>query len=312
MGNDGSKCRDSPKGSDGSRPREGRKEVLHHIGSTERLRDHQSTGVPIQLNSPIKLLTLGESAKCLDIGRRAKPSAAAGHESWSTKLFFERADGPSTGEVKSSHQVKLISEDGTKCLDIGQGGGAHSEADHCSWATLFSVRSLDGTSQLRYGTPVGVFSTHDPSIRLDISNTSNDRAHNSWATQFQIAPASSGSLPTQIGLGSIPNLQNEIEFKAISDNKVARSQDCWLHCPWLLTALPMLLTTQWLLTALLNAAGCPWLLTAVPTTADLTAHAAYCPWLPTALPAAADPSSSLVCRNESDPRSFDWIAKLHD
>ena len=128
--------------------------------------------------------------RCLDMGRGKRPHNSPNHDSWATRLVLWRIDGPSSGPVDMSHTVKLISQDGHKCLDIGRGGGTYSDAGHNSWATVFSCRPLDGSTQIRYGVPLAFFSGPSADCRrLDIGCASSGHQHDSWATKFNLVPS---------------------------------------------------------------------------------------------------------------------------
>lgn len=123
-----------------------------------------------------------ERDMCLDIGTGKKPNNAAGHQSWATRLCFERVDGPSDGAVRAHHVVKIVSTERHKCLDLGN---SCANSRHSSWATNFFIRSLSNNDEIRYGEPVGIF-TAEQGKRVDIGPCSASKDHDSWATKFHI------------------------------------------------------------------------------------------------------------------------------
>ena len=132
----------------------------------------------------------------LDIGTRAmKKNTPASHESWATRLYIRRVDGPSVGNVEDTHLVGIFSEKHGKRLDIGEGSMKEKvPVTHFSHATKLKIRSLTNKNDgdvIQYGDLVGVFSENGQH-RLDIgSGACNETpdSHNSWATRLRIQQA---------------------------------------------------------------------------------------------------------------------------
>lgn len=156
--------------------------------ATARAQEFISYGQPVGVFSATEYVRL-------DIGLRAVKAEVPGtHESWATRLYIRRLDGPSAGPVLSNHLVGIFSEDGRVRLDIGTRAMKENvPASHRSWATVLYIRRLDGPNygQVRYGDLVGFFS-QDGRVRLDIGSWAMleevPAYHESWATQLVIRP----------------------------------------------------------------------------------------------------------------------------
>lgn len=116
----------------------------------------------------------------LDIGKAKNGNQ---HESWATRLCFQRLDGPSTGPVCFEHVVKIVGTNG-KRLDIGP---AFAHVNHESWATRLRIVRKDlKEGPIHYGEEVGIFGENNE--RLDIGPACAEANHESWATRFYIVP----------------------------------------------------------------------------------------------------------------------------
>ena len=173
--------------------------------------------------TPIQLVASCEANRCLDISEGHQPHTLKDHDSWTTRLKFQRVRAVSEGPVQLGHQVRLMSEDGCKCLDIDLNGGAYSRDDPKTWATTFFIKPLDGSSEVCYGQPVGLFST-ESDVRLDIGCASSAAGHTSWATNFQVklgeeressggaAESNQSCSLSRIGTGSTDDGWVELDF----------------------------------------------------------------------------------------------------
>ena len=144
------------------------------------------------------------NGKRLDIGSASVyREIDASHSSWATRLHIHRAPAargtPVHEPLLSTTLVKIVSENGKCCLDIGAASmKAECEASHESWATRLVIRRVDGPSKGPVSLcshKVGIFSEKNGK-RLDIGSASVREcaaSHNSWATRLFIRPLDGSS-----------------------------------------------------------------------------------------------------------------------
>ena len=79
-------------------------------------------GLPTcELTSRTKIKVLSENGNCrLDVGGASmRAEIDASHESWATRLFIRRLDGPSEGPVELGHLVGIFASNNNVRLDVG-------------------------------------------------------------------------------------------------------------------------------------------------------------------------------------------------
>jgi len=157
-----------------------------------RVQESNVEGPALMSTHKIKLVS--ENGACrLDVGGASmKKEIDASHESWATRLYLRRLDGPNEGPVRLGHLIGVFSENGKCRLDVGHGSVKECKASHESWATRLFVRPIGHPANgpavpLRYNELVGIFS-EDGRKRLDIGHAAVHKecaaSHNSWATRL--------------------------------------------------------------------------------------------------------------------------------
>lgn len=165
------------------------------IASTSEQAVSTESGMPanvIGYNEVVGIFAEDGRAR-LDIGLDSvKKEQSPTHESWATRFYIKRLDGPSEGPVTKDHLIAIVAEDGRARLDIGAASVKLEQSpSHESWATRLRIVRLDGESSgpLMYGHLVGVFA-EDGRARLDIGLDSMKKeqlpTHESWATRLRI------------------------------------------------------------------------------------------------------------------------------
>ena len=177
----------------------GKQPTTHGQAATDKQLHTATPSAPAFLRSDVEVKILSENAKTrLDIGCASMRSEVdASHESWATRLYIRRLDGPSTGPVCEGHLIGIFSEHHNKRLDIGHASVKEQHAGHESWATRLFIRPVGHRANgpptvLSYGQLVGIFS-QDGRKRFDVGGAGVykdcDAGHESCTTRLRIHKA---------------------------------------------------------------------------------------------------------------------------